>query len=227
MNCLRRFPRCTCFVCFIFFILIPPDYFFISAHSFSRAIVKLSRLPRVYVAATVLHLSPGRILEGRHGTAAAEGRGRRRRRWGGGWRTRGLAGASSGPFVVGMATPWRRGCSPKSLEKERKQAVAAALDFSHLRHSGLPWKRAADATGPAAADQWDSTRCAGEGAGSPASTSPAHAADPDARGRHLRPLCPPLCEWADERRGSGPREPTRQQRVAELSSPESEHLSAR
>lgn len=61
------------------------------------------------------------------------------------------------PFVVGMATPWRRrGCSA-SLEKERK-AVAAALDFSHLRHSGLPWKRAADATGPAAADQWDSTR---------------------------------------------------------------------
>lgn len=98
---------------FHFFILIPPDYFFISAHSFSRAIVELSRLPRVYVAATVLHLSPGRILEGRHGTAAAEGRGRRRRRWGGGWRTRGLAGASSGPFVVGMATPWRRGCSPK------------------------------------------------------------------------------------------------------------------
>lgn len=65
---------------FHFFILIPPDYFFISAHSFSRAIVELSRLPRVYVAATVLHLSPGRILEGRHGTAAAEGRGRRRRR---------------------------------------------------------------------------------------------------------------------------------------------------
>lgn len=65
---------------FHLFILIPPDYFFISAHSFSRAIVELSRLPRVYVAATVLHLSPGRILEARHGTAAAEGRGRRRRR---------------------------------------------------------------------------------------------------------------------------------------------------
>lgn len=61
-------------------ILIPPGYFFISAHSFSRSIVELCRLPRVYVATTVLHLSPGRILEARHGTAAAEGRGRRRRR---------------------------------------------------------------------------------------------------------------------------------------------------
>lgn len=122
-----------------------------------------------------------------------------------------------------MATPWRRGCSTRSLEKERKQAVAAALGFSHLRHSGLPWKRAADATGPAAADQWDSTRGAREGA---------------RRRRHrcMRLILTPgggTCglfvrgEWADERRGSGPREPTRQQRVAELSSSESEHLLAR